>query len=197
MWIVQEVVLAHSLLFASGTALAGWDRVSLLFPHIYAYHCSGPYARAIRLINERRQHIFRVKQGLRPDLHELVQRFGLLDCSDRRDRVFALFGLLKDDYEGGRDILLVDYSLTPAQLSVRILRVAGRSIKHRTRLESIHGWLKSALEVGEHDVDGGAAEELEFVLKQAVHDEGLPDYDEDEDEEESERRWEAEREFGR
>jgi len=168
MWIVQEFVLANNLLFAASSVLASWDCASHLFPNIYASRCPGPYAPAIKLVNERRQHIFRQKQGIQPDLLELVQRFGLLDCSDPRDRVFALSGLIKNDLDEARDILPVDYSLTPAHLAVKIVGLAGRSIKHRELLESLHDWLKLALEVDEHDVNGEVGEELQAVLDQAM-----------------------------
>jgi hypothetical protein len=168
MWIVQEFVLATSIVFASGRTVVSWEKVDPLFPHTYAYRGSGKYSSSITLVNERRQHEFRSQQHIRPDLHELVRRFGLMDCSDRRDRIFALFGLMKEGEDGSRDVLLVDYSLTPAQLALKTLRLAGRTIKRRVVLESFHNWLKEALEVREHDASNGVSEELCLILDQAM-----------------------------
>jgi hypothetical protein len=179
MWIVQEFVLATNIVFASGSVLADWEKVNPLFPHIYAYRSSGDYSLAITLVNERRQHEFRHTHGIRADLHELVQRFGLMECSDLRDRVFALYGLMKEDSGDSHDLLLVDYSLTPAQLSVRVLRLAGISIKHEQGLEKLHEWLKSALEIDL--IDPETAEELAQILEEATNGEEIDSDSSDDD----------------
>jgi hypothetical protein len=173
MWIVQEFMLARDLVFASGSSFLHWDCVHHLFPDVYAYRSPEEYGFAVTLVNERRQHIFREKQGLRPDLHELVRRFGLMNCSDLRDRVFALSGLLGESSGQASNVFIVDYSLSPAQLSVKILRLASKSIKRSQSLEELHGWLNAALEVERDGLDVAANRERELILREAVN-EDLP-----------------------
>ncbi|MBE3048619.1 HET domain-containing protein [Candidatus Bathyarchaeota archaeon] len=151
MWIVQEFVLARDVVFASGPVLVPWDRANKVFPEVYGYHARSGYGSAATLVNERRQQMFRQKQGVHPNLHELVRRFGLLECSDPRDKIFALSGLLGASSE---DVLIVDYSLTPAQLSIKTLKLASKSVKIRAQLEEIHAWFKRVLGINAHDSDG-------------------------------------------
>ncbi|KAI8649339.1 HET domain-containing protein [Fusarium sp. Ph1] len=174
MWIVQEFVLAQDLVFASGSVLVHWDRANHLFPEVYAHGGPGEIGSAVTLVNERRQHGFRQKQGMRPDLHELFRRFRLMNCSDSRDRVFALSGLLGESPDPAGNVLVVDYSLTPAQLSIRILGLASKSLKRRP-LEELHSLLNTALEVNLDNLDNldtAANEELRLIF------EGIPDEDE-------------------
>lgn len=174
MWIVQEFVLAQDLVFASGSVLVHWDRANHLFPEVYAHGGPGEIGSAVTLVNERRQHRFRQKQGMRPDLHELFRRFRLMNCSDPRDRVFALSGLLGESSDPADNVLVVDYSLTPAQLSIKILRLASNSLK-RGALEELQSLLNAALEVNRDKFDTAADAELEWILN------GIPDGDEKSD----------------
>ncbi|RSL78146.1 hypothetical protein CEP51_008461 [Fusarium floridanum] len=163
MWIVQEFVLAQDLVFASGSVLVPWDRAKHLFPDLCAHLGSDEIGSAVTLVNERRQHEFLQKQGIRPDLHELLRRFRLMNCSDPRDRVFALSGLLGESPDAAGNILIVDYSLTPAQLSLRILRLALKSLK-RGALEELRRLLNAALEVDRDNFDTAAKKEFSLIL---------------------------------
>ncbi|KAI8712024.1 HET domain-containing protein [Fusarium sp. LHS14.1] len=172
MWIVQEFVLAQDLVFASGSVLVHWDRANHLFPEVYALGDPGDIGSAVTLVNERRQHRFRQKQGMHPDLHELFRSFRLMKCSDPRDRVFALFGLLGKSSNLADNVLVVDYSLTPAQLCIRIVRLASRSLKRKI-LEELHGLLDAALEVNQDNLDTATNKELSLIY------EGIPDVEYD------------------
>ena len=113
--------------------------------------------------------MFGQKQGIRLDMHELVRRFGFMNCSDPRDRAFALYGLLGEGSDQYSNVLIVDYSLSPVQLSIRILRLASRSIKHLEPLKEFHVWLDAALEVNSWDFDLAANKERELILKGAYN----------------------------
>lgn len=169
MWVVQEFVLARDVVFASGSALVPWERASKVFPDVYGHHSLSRYGCAPTLVNERRQQMFRREQGFHPDLHELVRRFGLMKCSDPRDKIFALVGLLGPSSD---NVLVVDYSLTPAQLSLKTLKLASRSVKVRGQLEEIHAWSNRVLGTNADDSDG-IDYEVEEVLDAAVHEDNV------------------------
>lgn len=152
MWIVQEFVLAKDLLFASGSVLAHWDHVHHIFPDIYEYLDYGSYSYHLAVVNERRQHLFRQLINIRPCLHELVRRFGYMACSDVRDKVFALHGLLEENSNQASPFVIVDYTLTPAQLALRMLELASQTLKRRP-LEDFDRWLVTTLQVGQEDGD--------------------------------------------
>lgn len=169
MWVVQEFVLARDVVFASGSALVPWERASKVFPEVYGYHALSRYGCAPTLVNERRQQMFRRAQGFHPDLHELARRFGLMECADPRDKVFALVGLLGPSSDNA---LVVDYSLTPAQLSLETLKLASRSVKVRGQLEEIHAWFNRVLG-NNSDGSDGVDSEVGAVLAAAVDEDNI------------------------
>ena len=65
----------------------------------------------------------------------MVQRFEVMERSDPRDKVFALSGPLGVNYD---NVLIVNYSLTPEQLSLRTLKLAAKSVKVRGQLKELH-----------------------------------------------------------
>ncbi|KAF2830941.1 hypothetical protein CC86DRAFT_366452 [Ophiobolus disseminans] len=168
MWVVQEFVLANKLVLAAGSILANWESIDSLLPDIYGYHSTSEYAPAIRMANGRRQHMSRAKGNIKPNLHELFQRFRQLECSDRRDRVFALFGLLQHGSDRECDRLLVDYSLPSAQLLVSTLRLYQRTINYRGSLETLQAWLEDSLDIHERDFDRETQAELMQVFDAAM-----------------------------
>jgi hypothetical protein len=135
MWIVQEFLSARELVFASGSIMLPWEHVQHIFPTTYGHRDLRNRPPALTLVNERRHHIFRQKHGVRPDLYQLIQQFGLLHCSDLRDRVFALSGLFQESSKQAQNVLIVDYSLSPAQLLVKVLLLVSESIKFRENLK--------------------------------------------------------------
>lgn len=181
MWTLQEFVLAQRILFAAGPMFVQWHRVQAIFPDVYAtieshvmptleqytFDDGGHTGYALTLVNERRQHFFRRTQKMLPSLHELILRFGLLECSDRRDKVFALAGLLDDGGHVANTVLIVDYSLDTAQLAIQVLRLASQTLVLGAVLDQFYRWLVTALDI-DVDIGGPVGKEWDQIRQGAL-----------------------------
>lgn len=125
LWTLQEFTLAQELILASGTTFIHWDQA---YPVLW--NDRGPNfdpAAINRVINIRGSlRSWSVVEG--PSLSDFIENVRGLGCSEIRDRLFGIYGLVR---EGRCGILTVDYSLTPLELSMLVLRTlySGRLLR--------------------------------------------------------------------
>lgn len=149
-WIVQECILAKEVILLSGLAFASWhDLKNAVSSKGILYKRSPLSERVVLLVDERcgyhRSQKRHDRTTCRPSSQQCsstklnwltprregggfygdpirhIWEYRNMSCHDPRDRVYALYGLLRDWQYPLCDALKVDYSLTPAQISTRLL----------------------------------------------------------------------------
>lgn len=117
LWVVQEVVLAeHAVVFCGNRSLS-WDVVEKVFGTLSAHGLlaffpekaktrSGQNITSMGLIRQRR-----TLPGKEPGLLDLVAMCRNVQCTDPRDRVYALLGLANDVSSQDLEVM-PDYALT-------------------------------------------------------------------------------------
>jgi hypothetical protein len=122
-WILQELVLTSNAFFACGEKLVHWDHfgAALLFIQIFPspdqFVCGTAYNN-VKSFDRRSSLIFHMWRTYQRDDGLVIlsimlgttcnaSRWGFLDASDPRDKVFALLGIADDAVEPG---LHPDYS---------------------------------------------------------------------------------------
>ncbi|KAI1866776.1 hypothetical protein JX265_001149 [Neoarthrinium moseri] len=120
MWIVQEFILARSLFVLCGHRIFCWDDLDEVF-----LPPGKPYTVGLRLVQD--ISIRRVMRKIWGDAFEASTLYHLLSsfhgnkCSDPRDRVYALLGLISS--RGGFfEPLAANYEITTRQLFCRVFR---------------------------------------------------------------------------
>lgn len=135
LWIIQELLLAKSLIFFCGPKLTSWSVFRHLPRSVKGIHYKegltggmqirlgstprGRHARSLlSALDERSSNEYRKEQ----QLYSLVVNFGKAKCLDNRDRVFGLLGLAgqKSTKRQSLDVL-ADYAVDPSELFVRLL----------------------------------------------------------------------------
>ena len=132
MWIVQEIMLARKLVLMYDNQRLPWSNWTL-------FHLKRPYSDLtddILTLNHRERfedsngrlmvfEYFRFRklhEGMLRERHkltDLLTKFGESECSDVRDRVFALLGLCE---EGVNGVIEVDYGMSKGQLFDGVVR---------------------------------------------------------------------------
>ena len=147
MWIVQEFVLARTLIVGAGSTFLSWDFIEPLFPpaiDLYRLQYNSYYSMNL-IVQERHELPQRREEGFYKSLQRLLERFTLLKCSDQRDKIFALLGLFSDDSEDTDQVLRADYSLEPEELYMSVMTQASLYLDSRRELESLRIFVSSAL----------------------------------------------------
>lgn len=113
-WIVQEVILARDIDVHCDTAVIAWDSLANTCLALEKYLPDCP---ALHLMKQRRAVLKNEQPLHNRTLESLVRRHNRCECTDRRDRVFALLSLASDcafgqglqaDYRWPRLRLLVE-----------------------------------------------------------------------------------------
>jgi hypothetical protein len=151
MWIVQEITLAGHVILMMGfleeiDLQDIFDRWSVIGAHLEfagheadqklldLYHAiyEGPFEKLFASRNWWRLHVGSHKRSsLEGQLYLLLVNHGKRCCQDRRDKIFALLGLiLLDDDKDGSSILKPDYTRTPFEVACQLLTepYAGRTL---------------------------------------------------------------------
>ena len=111
-WIVQEFVLARTLLFISDSRRLSWDFLSskLKYWKYVTRWSSEPYGFAKSVLDRRM-----TRSSQEQNLPALIHHFQTHECSDIRDRVYGMLALV--DWAQFPEIPVVaDYSLEPLEL---------------------------------------------------------------------------------
>ncbi|KAI2621832.1 heterokaryon incompatibility protein-domain-containing protein [Hypoxylon sp. NC1633] len=121
MWVVQEILLAQDVLILCGSKCRFW--------HYLSHYAGGnltlekPFKPSIpnaaqALITARNNLM--LKKDSRPSLASLIMRFGAGKCSDVRDRVYGLLGLIRATNPHST-MLQADYTISTVQVYCRAM----------------------------------------------------------------------------
>lgn len=124
-WIIQEIVLAKDITVLCGNRSSCWLRFESLWTNLKTIDLKGSLTRhdyatsvfaspASKLIWRRAS--WRHQCPALPPLKDLLVQFRALQCTDRRDAIFALLGLARN----GRGII-VDYHKSVAELFTEVV----------------------------------------------------------------------------
>lgn len=154
MWIVQEFILPQELTLLCGLDAISGDKMLQVLQTIRYLGLNGhtahtaPTLDLITLCVTRKMwHLGDTKQFT---LVALMRQFCRADCSDVRDRVFALLSLMRT--KPSENFMVSDYTLSPLQLYYRTLSGMIMSL----RLNDVQEWeafrfvLARALRIGGH-----------------------------------------------
>ncbi|KAL7895460.1 heterokaryon incompatibility domain-containing protein [Trichoderma sp. TUCIM 5745] len=134
LWIIQELLLARSIVFFCGPKLTPWSVFRRLPRSVKGIFYEGgftgmdiklgstPRGRHARSVLSALEERSSKEDQTEQQLHKLVVNFGKAKCFDNRDRVFGLLGLAcqKSPERQSLDVL-ADYSAEPSELFVRLL----------------------------------------------------------------------------
>ena len=127
LWIIQEVILAKQVFLVTGMKLVHWTDLTQL---------EGSNVGAISDSDQTGQKAIKALMRNRGDLKsrghtfsELLPSYYRSECSDRRDRVFGMMGLLKEEAA-----LTVDYALNCASLFTRAFILYAPNCLHTMNL---------------------------------------------------------------
>ncbi|EHK50826.1 hypothetical protein TRIATDRAFT_210557 [Trichoderma atroviride IMI 206040] len=134
LWIIQELLLAKSIIFFCGPKLTTWSVFRRLPRSVKGIFYEGgftgmdiklgstPRGRHARSLLGALEERSSKKDRAEQQLYKLVVDFGNAKCLDNRDRVFGLLGLAgqKSTERQSLDVL-ADYSAEPSELFVRLL----------------------------------------------------------------------------
>lgn len=119
-WIMQELALAKEVLVFCGPQCLSWEQLYLVccavgeeqYPPLELGHLAK--ARS----NETLERIAELRQFSRSSLIERLGRFRPCDCTDSRDRIFAMIALIDwDQYD--RPPITPDYGKTPFEMALQ------------------------------------------------------------------------------
>jgi hypothetical protein len=129
MWIIQEFVMAKDMRFFYGNGHFNWNHFRLTMLYLddssVAIHCQTHVLAAVResyqyIRNSSAFSIYRTRKLYKElssfDVFELVRTFQKQECSDPRDKIFALLGVAANT----RDIR-ADYTLSKEMLLNQLL----------------------------------------------------------------------------
>jgi hypothetical protein len=110
-WIVQEFLLARTLLFISDSRTLSWDVLhTKLGRWNNVREWNVPFYHFAYMAIDRRIHF----TGSRQRYRDLISQFWLHECSDERDKVYGLLALV--DWTDFSEPIKPDYSLSPGDL---------------------------------------------------------------------------------
>ena len=112
-WIIQEVELAKRAFILVGNLLCSSD-------DLWRQYWYAGQNNALSSYTMRRAMLNHANVGAMPELLDLLIRFGLAGCTNKRDRVYSMLGLAK---EGDR--LEVNYQLQDARIAYDTLAACG------------------------------------------------------------------------
>ncbi|KAH7165212.1 hypothetical protein EDB81DRAFT_852151 [Dactylonectria macrodidyma] len=108
--IIQELVLAHEVVFHLGNNSLDWERVeSTMNPAWRALERRSDSIKKLR--DERYTSAWR--------LENLVEHFKKAQCTEKRDKIYGFLGLV---YDGSDKAITVDYKIGFAQLYAQVIR---------------------------------------------------------------------------
>ncbi|KAH7134535.1 heterokaryon incompatibility protein-domain-containing protein [Dactylonectria estremocensis] len=110
LWIIQELVLAHEVVFCLGNNSFDWERVqSTMNPEWRALEGR---SNAIKKLRDERYTSAR-------RLENLVEQFRKAQCTEKRDKIYGFLGLV---YDRSDKAITVDYKIGFAQLYAQVIR---------------------------------------------------------------------------
>jgi hypothetical protein len=115
-WIIQEIIKARALLITCGNASLFWSQLDNFVVGLGPIHNHGS---AYNIIQERRKNEFETWRRGSP-LHTLILRYCRQDCTDPRDRIYGILGLVGDWQRADRPSIQADYALSCDQLFDRV-----------------------------------------------------------------------------
>ncbi|KAM0452999.1 hypothetical protein ACHAPV_009241 [Trichoderma viride] len=134
LWIIQELLLARSIVFFCGPKLTTWSVFRRLPRSVKGIFYEGgftgmdiklgstPRGRHARSLLGALEERSSKEDQTEQQLYKLVVNFGQAKCFDNRDRVFGLLGLAGQKSTERQSVdLLADYSAEPSELFVRLL----------------------------------------------------------------------------
>ena len=142
MWIIQEVLMAKSLVIHCGTKLlefSNFEQIVLAEFHSFRYlpNDSVIFSTQVNLLLQGLTGML-YTNGQRADstLAGLISKYAFGQCADKHDLVYSLLPLVK--YHRGKTPPPVDYTITPAELIQRCTLymsplddvVAGEGVRH-------------------------------------------------------------------
>ncbi|KAF2671658.1 HET-domain-containing protein [Microthyrium microscopicum] len=155
MWIVQEFVLAHTLVIAAGRRYLHWESIQELFPPSAnpgsMYHYNRNYSMTL-VVQERYERDQRREQGFFRSLATLLVRFTDSECSDQRDKIFALLGLFSESSDVPQGLLQADYELNEEEIYLEVMQQADPYLT-RDEWYTLRVYVSSALEVDPDECD--------------------------------------------
>jgi hypothetical protein len=110
LWAVQELVLGRDIILLVGDRELTWNTMI----SVYSNHIFNPHPSSLRDIPDycpslQRISMARTQQSVL-DIFDVVNGFCKYDCTDPRDHLFGLLGILNSREDGQRLCLTVDYS---------------------------------------------------------------------------------------
>lgn len=133
-WIIQEVMMAKEIDLQCGNVILSWEKFAECCNSIALVLLVGTPQ---RLVSERASRLDNEEQLLKQTLESLISRYRKSQCSDPRDRIFALISLAADCASGCG--LKADYSLPRFELLVKTV--------HFCRPNAARAFVKTMFEV--------------------------------------------------
>ena len=116
-WIIQEVMMARAIDLQCGNVILSWEKFAECCDSVASVL---PVGIPQRLVSERASRLDDEEQLLQQTLESLIGRYRKSQCSDPRDRIFALLSLAADCVSGSG--LQADYLLPRFELLVKTLQ---------------------------------------------------------------------------
>lgn len=131
-WVIQEVCVSRAVVLACGRRTAAWRALDAAHKWLWTYpHAhSTPDLRVLRQRfqgRDRQPDRSRTYDGASPGLTLgfLVYRASAARCSDARDKVFALLGLVTSGHGAA---LVPDYSMSPCAVFAAAIRATEKDV---------------------------------------------------------------------
>jgi hypothetical protein len=165
LWVVQECLLAHTLLiYAGGEGFVLSDAQGL--GEIIRLSESHDARGGLRLMDARSRRLYSERKATALEMMDLFTVWGFQNCKDPRDRVFGLLGLT----DGSEMWPTVDYALSSEEVYVSVVKKfaeAVRGVPYRLQwLVFIAEDLVNMLKVdNKHPLVLSAIEETQAILE--------------------------------
>jgi hypothetical protein len=116
-WVVQEVVKSREAVLIWGRTWISWDRMRKVFSYVCVQRDDVfMYASWFRTMNVLCREVGNFRSGeTKWDMVRLIHHMSTFDCTDQRDRVYSILGLL-------RTSILPDYRLSIPDFSKNLVR---------------------------------------------------------------------------
>lgn len=149
LWIIQEVVLAREVTIACGDEMVPWATIRLFIRHLEASEPVLPQKMALNLIMLRDETRYADIRDSERSLSWLLTGTAYnSECTDPRDRLYALLGLVRD-----HDIV-PDYSLSPCAVYCSAIQAIARAWSDDETIKIIRPFSHVSLEEEVERTDG-------------------------------------------
>lgn len=167
-WVVQEIVLAKELVVHCGSYFVTWDQFSnsiiTLTDHLRFSHRG-----AVNIVNNgpgtlREERLSRKRRfSSSRSLHETLWVFRRTQCTDLRDKIYALLSMSNSD--SGQTQLAVDYTISTMELFFRTFEHCYESYVRERKISTLGSIIRPVLQLDSAEVQRELAQRPDFLRR--------------------------------